>query len=151
MEIAGIFWDENSKKWLWVNIGSFIIGTIVFWWFLSIGIINLMTAFFLAILNFLVIPLAYYFLKYFVESKHQKIISKIMLVGCFGYALSVPIWLITVNLLIVAPWAPFQDLSIPLRNLFLPLLMLPSYGLAAYIMYRIGKKRDWRPPSYYID
>ncbi len=24
-----------------------------------------------------------------------------------------------------------------------------SYAIAAYIMYRIGKKRKWRPPSHF--
>jgi len=38
-----------------------------------------------------------------------------------------------------------------LRGRILLLLLVPSCGIAANIMYRIGKKTEWRPPSYLID
>ena len=139
------------EKWLWVNIGSYIVGTILFWWLFFIGIINLMTAIFLTILNFLIIPLMYYFFNYFRTSKHQKIIIKIVLVGCGALALGGILWIFSGYVLIAAPWAPLRVLDAVLRGRILLLIVLLSYGLAAYIMYRIGKKREWRPSSYLID
>jgi hypothetical protein len=90
------------------------------------------------------ISIAYYGRK----SIHQRIFSKIMLVGCGGFGFGVIIWLFTGYLLIQAPWAPLQALPPVLRGRILLLLLLPSCGIAAYIMYRIGKKRDWIPYNY---
>ena len=82
------------------------------------------------------------------KSIHQRTISKIMLIGCGGFGFGVIIWFITGYLLITAPWAPLQALPPVLRGRILLLLLLPLYGIAAYIMYRIGKKRDWIPYNY---
>lgn len=145
------FWKEFDQKWLWVNIGSYIVGSILFWWLFFIGIINLSTTIFLTILNLLIIPLMYYLFIYLRKSKHQTLITKIVLVGCGGYSLGVLIWFITSYLLITAPWAPLQALPPVQRGRILLLLLPTSCGIAAYIMYRVGKKREWRPPSYLID
>ena len=83
------FWKEFNENWLWVNIGSYIVGIPSFWLLFFIGIINLVTAIIITILNLLIIPLMYYFFNYFKKSKHQKIITKIMLVGCGGFGLGV--------------------------------------------------------------
>lgn len=139
------FWKAFKKNWLWSAIGAYISTTIIFWGFFFLEFIDLTVP----ILNTVLYPIAIVVAYYGRELKHEKIITKIVLIGGFGYALSVPIWLITAYLLIVAPWAPFQDLSTPLKNLFLPLFMVPSYGLTAYLMYRVGKKRDWKRPSTY--
>ena len=138
-------WSGFKKNWLWFAIGAYISTTIIFWFFFILGFIDLTVP----ILNTVLYPIAIVVAYYGREPKYEKIITKIVLIGCFGYALSVPVWLITAYLLIVAPWAPFQYISTPLRNLFLPVLMVPSYGLATYIMYRVGKNRDWKRPSTY--
>ena len=138
-------WNMFKKNWLWFAIGAYISTTIIFWCFFFLEFIDLTVP----ILNTVLYPIAIVIAYYGREPKYEKIITRIVLVGCFGYALSVPMWLITAYLLIVAPWAPFQDLPTHLRNLFLPLLMIPTYGLAAYLMYRVGKKRDWKRPSTY--
>jgi len=145
------FWKKFNEKWFWVNIGSYIGGIILFWWLFFTGIINLMTAIFLTIINFLIIPLMYYFFNYFRESKHQRTISKIMLIGCGGFTFGGILWFITGYLFIAAPWAPLQTLPPVLRGRIFLLLLPTLCGIAAYIMYRIGKKREWRPPSYLID
>ena len=151
VEMEGIFWEESSEKWFWVTIGGHIVGTIVFWWFFFFGIIRLMNVIFFTIAGFLLIPLMYYFFNYFRDSKHQKIIVKIVLVGGGGYVFGAITWFITGYLLITAPWAPLQALPPVLRGRIFLLLLPTLCGIAAYIMYRIGKKRDWRPSSYYID
>jgi len=145
------FWKKFSERWLWVNIVSYIVGTILFWWLFFVGIINLMNAIFFTILNFLFLPLLYYFVIYFRESKHQKIVIKIALVGGGGYVLGFIAWFIIGYALIQAPWAPLQALPPVLRGRIFLLLLPTLCGIAAYIMYRIGKKRNWRPSSYLID
>ncbi|NVM36219.1 MAG: hypothetical protein HWN81_11535 [Candidatus Lokiarchaeota archaeon] len=145
------FWKEFNENWLWVNIGSYIVGTTSFWLLFFIGIINLVTSIILTIMNLLFIPLMYYFFNYFKKSKHQKIITKIILVGCGGFGVGGIIWFIIGYLLITAPWAPLQALPPVLRGRIFLLLLPTSCGIVAYIMYRIGKKRDWRPPSHLID
>ncbi|HEC39261.1 MAG TPA: hypothetical protein ENI29_13565 [bacterium] len=77
--------------------------------------------------------------------------TKKKLVGGGGFCFGGITWFITGYLLITAPWAPLQALPPVLRGRILLLLLLTLCGIAAYIMYRIGKKRDWRPSSYYID
>ncbi len=146
------FWKKFNEKWLWVNIGSYIVGTILFWLLFFTGIIKLMTVIFLTILNFLIMPLMYYFFNYFRESKHKNIIAKIAYIGCGGYLLGLIIWLLTSSALLNASWAPLHSLPQGLKTTILLLLMVPSYGVAVYIMYRIGKKRDWKLASiYYIE
>ncbi len=145
------FWKRFNENWLWVNLGAFIGGTIIFWLLFFIGIISLMTAIFSTILNPLILALVYYFFKYFRVSKHQMIFTKIILVGCGTLALGCPIWLFIGYVLITAPWAPLQALPAVLRGRILLLVVISSYGLAAYIIYKIGKKREWRPPSHLVN
>jgi len=143
------FWKKFSERWLWVNIVSYIVGTILFWWLFFVGIINLMNAIFFTILNFLFLPLLYYFVIYFRESKHQKIVVKIALVGGGGYVFGFIAWFIIGYVLIQAPWAPLQALP-PVQRGRIFLLLLPTfYAIGGYIMYRIGKKRNWRPPAHF--
>ncbi len=146
------FWKKFNEKWLWVNIGSYIVGTILFWSLFFTGIIKLTTAIFLTILNPLILALVYYFIKYFRVSKHQNIFAKIAYIGCGGFVFGGILWFITGYVFITAPWASLQALPPVLRGRIF-LLLLPTFcGIAAYIMYRIGKKRDWRLASiYYIE
>ena len=110
------FWKKLNEKWLLVNIISYIVGTILFWWLFFIGLINLMTAIFLTILNPLILVLIYYFFNYVRVSKHQKLITKIVLVGFGGLVFGGILWLFLGYLLITAPWAPLQDLPPVLRG-----------------------------------
>ncbi len=142
------FWKRFNEKWLWFNIGGYILGTILFWWLFFIGIISLITTVFLTILNLLIIPMIYYLFNYFRMSKHQQLITKIVLVGFGGLGFGGILWFFLGYFLINSPWAPLQDLPPVLRGRLFLLLLVPSCGLAGYIMYRIGKKREWRPPSH---
>ena len=141
------FWINYKKNWIWVNIGAYQ-GIIIFLWFLFfVGFLNLTFAILFTIFYPLAIFLAYYVRK----SKHQMIFTKIILVGCGTLALGCPIWLFIGYVLITAPWAPLQALPAVLRGRILLLVVISSYGLAAYIIYKIGKKREWRPPSHLVN
>ena len=145
------FWKRFNENWLWINLGSVVAGVIIYWGLYFIGRVSLMTAIFSTILHPLILVLVYYFVKYFRVSKHQTIFTKIILVGFGTIALGGIIWIFTGAVLIAAPWAPLHDLPAVLKGRILQLVVISSYALAAYIMYRIGKKRDWRPPSHLID
>ncbi len=139
------FWKEFKQNWLWVNIGGCIFSTFMLWLLFSLGIINLVIAILLTVFYPFAIFLAYYGR----ISKHQKIIIKIVLVGFGGWGIGCPIWIFLAYVLIAAPWAPLQVLVLDavLRGRIHLLLMVSSYVLGAYIMYRVGKKREWRLPS----
>ena len=141
-------WKKFNQNWLWINIGSYIVGSIIFWGLFFIGIINMITVIFLTILNLIIIPMIYYLFKRIKVSKHQTIIVKIIWVGCGLLALGVPIWFFIGYTLIMAPWAPLNSLTGVIKGRILILVVLSSYGLAAYIMYVIGKKREWKLLSY---
>ncbi len=139
------FWKEFKKNWLWVNIGNCTGLTFMNWVLFYFGIVDLVFAIFFTVLYPLLIFLAYYVR----VSKHQKIITKIVLVGFGGWGIGCPIWIFLAYVLIAAPWAPLQVLVLDavLRGRIHLLIMVSSYVLGAYIMYRVGKKREWRLPS----
>ena len=139
------FWEEFKQNWLWVNIGGCIFSTFMLWLLFSLGVINLVIAILLTVFYPFAIFLAYYGRK----SKHQKIITKIVLVGGGGYVFGLILWLFLGYFLITAPWAPLRVLVLDavLRGRILLLLLPTLCVITAYIMYRVGKKREWRLPS----
>ena len=75
---------------------------------------------------------------------------KIVIIGCGTLFLGCLIWLLSGYILITAPWAPLHDLLTPnLEFAFLLILMGAIYGIMAYILYRFGKKREWKFSPYY--
>ena len=141
------FWKNHEKSWIWFSIGTCIALIYMKWVLFYFGIINLMLAIFLTVLYPLSIFLAYYIR----VSKHQKIIIKIGLVGCCGYVFGTILWLFLGYLLIQAPWAPLRILVLDavLRGRILLLLLPILCVIAGYIVYRVGKKREWGLPSTY--
>ena len=142
------FWKNYKKNILWVNIGSCTCLTIMNWAFFFLGFVNLVILILFTVFYPLLIILGYYTK----VSKHKNIIAKIAYIGCAGFLLGDIIWLLTGSALLYAPWAPLHSLPQGLNFTILLLLMVPSFGFSAYIMYRIGKKRDWKLASiYYIE
>jgi hypothetical protein len=133
------FWKNYKKNWIWVSIGFFIGNTFMQWLLFFLMIIDLILALFLTVFFPLIIILVYFSRK----SKHHRIISKIMLIGCCGFVFGCIMWVIIGYVLIQASWAPLQGLPPVLRGRIFLLLLPTSCGIAAYIMYRIGKRRDW--------
>ena len=139
-----IFWKNYKKNWIWVSIGYCTCNTFTLWLLFFIGIFDLILAIFFTVFFPLMISIAYYGRK----SIHQRTISKIMLVGCGGFGFGGIMWFLIGYVLIQAPWAPLQGLPPVLRGRTLLLLLPTLCGIAAYFMYRIGKKRDWILPTY---
>lgn len=64
------------------------------------------------------------------------------MIGYGGFAVGSIMWFTIGYLLITVPWAPLQVLPPVLRGRIFLLLQPTSCGIAVYIMYRIGKKKN---------
>jgi len=134
--------EKHRKSWVWVSIGCIIVYTFFFWYMYFIGIFSLFYPIFYTIFY----PLAVFFIYYGLKSKYKVLINKIMLIGCAGFGITVVIWFFASYILITsAPWALLQDV-LPANSRFAILLILMGaiYGIVAYILYRFGKKREWK-------
>jgi len=142
------FWKNYKKNNLWVSIGI-CIGLIYMKWVLFyFGIIDLMLAIFLTVLYPLSIFLVYY-IRRIRNLKLLKLITGIVLVLFGIFSLGGIMFFIVGYLLIQAPWAPLRILigDAVIRGRILLLLLPTFYAIGGFIMYRIGKKRKWRPPA----
>jgi len=141
------FWKAFKKNKLWVNIGVYIGITIWTWVLFCGGFVNLVFAIFFTIIIPLSIPLVYYVRK----SKHVIIIAKIVFVSFGIFSLGGIMWIITSYVLVAAPWAPLRILigDAVIRGRINLLMLISSYAIGGYIMYRVGKKRKWRPPAHF--
>ncbi len=141
------FMENYRKNWVWVSIGGITMSTFFLWYIYFIDIISLLNA----ILFTIFFPLTVFFVYYARKSKHKFLLNKIMLIGCFGYGITIFKWLFACYILIYAPWAPFYEkLSEISRSVIILILMGAIYGIVAYILYRFGKKREWKiGPFYY--
>ena len=141
-----IFWKNFNKNWVYVYIGAYGSLMICFWWLFFVGILDLGRVIFSTILG-LAFFLFTYTLKRIRNLKLLKLITGIILVSFGIFGLGGIMWFIIGYLLIQAPWAPLRNVVIRGRIL---LLLLPTfYAIGGYIMYRIGKKRKWRPPAHF--
>jgi len=143
-----IFGKNLNKNWVYVYIGAYGSWMISSWGLFFVGIYDLGRVIFSTILG-LAFFLLIYTLKRVRNLKLLKVITGIVLVGCGSAFFGFIMWFITVYILVQAPWAPLQALPPVLKGRILLLLVISSYAIAAYIMYRIGKKRKWRPPAHF--
>ena len=139
-----------NKNWVWVNIGAYGAWMISSWSLFFVGILDLERVIFSTILGLAIFPLIYT-LKHIRKPKLLKLITGILLVGCGTFVFGGIMWLIIGYVLVQAPWAPLRILigDAVIRGRINLLILISSYIIAAYIMYRIGKKRKWRPPAHF--
>ncbi len=135
-----IFWKNFTENWLWVTIGVYI-GTILMGWIEYfrgfLPLIGVLLATFL-------FPL-FLFGIYYVRKLNSRTINRLIWTIGGALALGFPIWLFVNYILFVVPWAPFREDHGILDNIIFILGTLLSYGGAAYILDKLGKKRDFRP------
>lgn len=145
-----IFSKNLNKNWVYIYIGAYGSWMISSWGLFFVGIYDLGHIIFSTILGLAIFSLVN-LLKRIRKPNLLKLITGIVLVGGGTLALGFPIWFITGYVLIQAPWAPLRILigDAVIRGRILLLLVISSYAIAAYIMYRIGKKRKWRPPAHF--
>ncbi|MBA7645891.1 hypothetical protein ES703_53651 [subsurface metagenome] len=135
------FWKNFKENWLWVTIGFYIGITSMGWIEYFRGCFSLIGV----VLPTFIAPIFLFGIFYIRKSMHQRVIGRLITVIGGGLALGFPIWIFVNYILLVAPWAPFHEINGILQIIFSILGMLLSYGGAAYIMDKLGKKRDYRP------
>ncbi|GAI61967.1 unnamed protein product [marine sediment metagenome] len=142
-----IFSKNLNKNWVYIYIGGYGTWMICVWSLFFNGIIyDLGRVIFSTILGLAFFLLAYT-LKRIRNLKLLKLITGIILVSLGIFGLGGAMWIITSYVLIHAPWTPLRNVVIKGRiNL---LMLISSYAIGGYIMYRIGKKRKWRPPAHF--
>ena len=134
------FWEEFKQNWLWISIGVYIGTTVMGWVEYFRGFIPLMGIF----LPTFVIP-TFLFGIYYIRKLNSRTIYKY--VWIIGGAASIGglIWFGVAYILQGAPWAPFRDYPLIFRIPFDIITIVLCWALGGYIMYRLGKKRDFRP------
>ena len=82
---------------------------------------------------------------YIRETKHQMTFGRIVVVVGGGLALGFPIWIFLNYLLYVPTWAPLHEHHGPLNTVAFILATVLSYCGAAYLMDRLGRRRNYSP------
>jgi amino acid transporter len=135
------YMEKHGKSWLWVSIGIVIVYYFFIWYMFFIGISSLFNAIFYTIFY----PLVVFFLINYRKLKHKVLINKIMLIGGLGSGITVVICLFAGYILFWGPWALLQDVLPANSRLAIALILMGAiYGIVAYILYRFGKKREWK-------
>ncbi len=136
-----IFWKNFKENWLWVTIGFYIGITSMGWIEYFRGCFSLIGV----VLPTFIAPIFLFGIFYIRKSKDQRVIGRLITVIGGGLALGFPIFMFANYILFVTSWAPFHEINAILRRILTILVMLLSYGGAAYIMDKLGKRRDYRP------
>ena len=147
IKIFGKYLNEN---WVWVNLGAYGAWMISSWSLFFVGILDLGHVIFSTILGLAIFFLVY-ILKHIRKPKLLKLITGIVLVSFGIFSLGGIMWFIIGYVLVQAPWAPLRILigDAVIRGRINLLILISSYAIGGYIMYRIGKKRKWRPPAHF--
>ena len=90
-------------------------------------------------------PIVLFSIYYIRKTKYQMTFARIVIVVGGGLALGFPIWVLLNYILYVPTWAPLHQNHGPLNTVAFVLATAISYGGAAYLMDRLGKRRDYQP------
>ena len=135
------FWNEFKKHWLWISIGNYMGINITLWllYFYGFAILGMTLTF-----SF-VAPLILLGIYYIRKSKYQTDIYKYVWTISGGLFIGGFIWFGIIYIFQGAPWAPFRDYPLIFRIPFDVTSTVLCWALGMYLMYRLGKKRDFRP------
>lgn len=136
-----IFWKKYKENWLWVNIGGYIVLASMNWFLYFLGFVSLVIPIIISLIHPATLISVYFTRK----SSHQRIIYRLVWTIGGALVLGFPIWILINYFLYVAPWAPFRGSATILGRIFFVLSPIISYGGAAYIFHKLGKKRDFKP------
>lgn len=135
---------KEFKKWrFWVSI-VYIIGIIIAEYYLIqyryASIIEI------APLNILLIGGIMVFYFFGALERHKLLVGKILYIGLFAIVIGSIIWLLGSSSLFLKPWSPLIYINQHLKNQMLILLLVPAFGIGAYVGFLIGEKRKWYIP-----
>jgi len=122
-------------------IGIYIGALIIFWIEYFRGYLSLLGTMLYSIMTPLILISVYYIRK----SIHQRTIYKFIFIILGGVVLGFPIWGLLSLILIGRTWSPFYNAQGIVRTILLVSTIVSSYSVAAYIFYKWGNKRDFRP------
>jgi len=134
-------WNESKQHWSLLAIGIYIGALIILWIDYFRGSLSLLGTLLYTFITPSVLFLVYYIRK----SIHQRNIYKFIFIIGGGVALGWPIWALISFILIGATWSPFYNPQGVLRTIIFISTIVSSYSVAAYVFYKWGNKRDFRP------
>lgn len=135
-----ILWNAIKDNWLLISTGTFICGVsgcVLF----SSGLISMNDVILYTFITLLVL----FTISFIRKTRYQRVFQRLILVIGGGLALGFPIWIFINYILLASPWTPLSEWNGILKDLILILSTLLSYGGAAYILDRLGKRRDYKP------
>lgn len=135
------FWNEFKKHWLWISVGSYMGITTTLWLLFFFGFVILGMPLIFSIVTPLILLGIYYIRK----SKYQTVIYKYVGTICGGLSIGGLIWFGIAYIYYGAPWAPLRNSPLLLRIVVDVIVIVLCWALGIYIMYKLGKKRDFRP------
>jgi len=135
-----IFWKNFTENWLWVTIGVYIGTTVIGWIGYIIGIIPLIGI----VLTTIGFPI-FLFSIFHIRKLDSRTVGKYIWIVCGGLFLGGIMWFGIAYIFYSAPWAPLRNSPPIIFMTFTITSTVFSWALGGYIMYRLGKKRDFRP------
>jgi hypothetical protein len=138
MEKIRKLWDAMRKHEFWLLFGIYIGMAIALWLGYFEGYISLERVLPLTLGG----PLLLFGVYYIRKPEHQMTLRKIMIV-CGAITLGFPIWFFLTYVLYVPTWAPFHDHHSILNTVAIILATVLSYGGAAYLIDRLGRRGHW--------
>lgn len=134
------FGKSIVENWLWISIGVYIGVALTLWllFFYGFGVLGIAISFsFIAPLIFLGI--------YYIRKLESRTAGKYIWIVCGGLFFGGIMWFGLAYIFYSAPWAPLRNSPPIIFNIYSITSLVFSWALGGYIMYRLGKKRDFRP------
>ena len=141
MEKIRKLWDAMREHQFWLLFGFYVGMATALWLGYFEGYISLERVLPLTLGG----PLLLFGVYYIRKPEHQMTFGRIVTVVGGGMALGFPIWLFLNYVLYIPTWAPFREHQGPLNTVAFILATVLAFGGAAYLMDRLGRRRDYRP------
>jgi len=138
MEKIRKLWDEMREHQFWLAYGTYIGAATTLWLGYFKGYISLERVLFFTLGT----PLLLFGVYYIRKAEHRMTLRKTMIV-LGALTLGFPIWLFLFYVLYTPTWAPFHDHRSILNTVAIILATVLSYGGAAYLIDRLGRRGYW--------
>ena len=131
---------EFKQHWLILTVGIYIGVAFTLWllFFYGFGVLGIAISF-----SF-ISPLIFFGI-YYIRKLDSRTVGKYIWIVCGGLFLGGIMWFIIAYIFYSAPWAPLRSSPPIIFMTFTITSIVFSWALGGYIMYRLGKKRDFRP------